>query len=90
MSWHYYCWAIGYGQSDQAQVPEAIVVVAVLYKRCVQEYDPVLRSFCDDVLGPMVFDTVEKRSGEIGGSASMLTEFGICEPRHSLPNSLGE
>jgi len=71
MSWHYYCWAIGYGASDGP-------------------YDNVTRALCDDFLGEMVFNTVHKRSTvDLKGSASMLTEFGICEPNYNLPDSLG-
>merc|ERR1719186_1067055 len=38
----------------------------------------------------MVFNTVQKRAEvDLKGSASMLTEFGICEPNYDLPDSLG-
>merc|ERR1719481_1515601 len=70
LSWHYYCWAIGYGESDG-------------------DYDPQVRALCDDYLGPMVFDTVIARAKELGGSASMLTEFGICVPKYDQPDSEG-
>jgi len=70
LSWHYYCWAIGYGNSDN-------------------EFDPVMRAVCDNFLGTTVFKTVQSRAAEIGGSATFLTEFGICEPNATLVNSTG-
>ena len=69
MSYHYYCWALGYS-SDQ-------------------EFDPALRFVCDDVLGPMVFNTAGARAEELGGSARMLTEFGECNPDISHPDYQG-
>merc|ERR1712241_46502 len=69
MSYHYYCWALGYS-SDQ-------------------EFDPVLRTVCDEVLGPMVFNTVSARAAELGGSGTMLTEFGECTPSYSHPDYQG-
>jgi len=69
MSWHYYCWALGYS-SDQ-------------------EFDPVLKAVCDDLLGPMVFTTVDARAKELGGSATMLTEFGECAPSYDHPDYQG-
>ena len=69
MSYHYYCWALGYS-SDQ-------------------EFDPALRFVCDDVLGPLVFNTVGARAEELGGSARMLTEFGECNPDISHPDYQG-
>eukprot|EP00090_Calanus_glacialis_P022185 TRINITY_DN34234_c0_g1_i1.p1 TRINITY_DN34234_c0_g1~~TRINITY_DN34234_c0_g1_i1.p1 ORF type:complete len:569 (-),score=125.49 TRINITY_DN34234_c0_g1_i1:70-1554(-) len=69
MSWHYYCWALGYS-SDQ-------------------EFDPVLKAVCDDFLGPLVFNTVDARAQELGGSASMLTEFGECSPSYDHPDYQG-
>lgn len=54
------------------------------------DYDPVLRGVCDDFLGPMVFQTVEDRAVELGGSATFLTEFGLCEPNATLTNSTGD
>jgi len=70
MSWHYYCWALGYGHPDV-------------------EYDPALKFICDQVAGPIVFDTVDHRASELGGSASMLTEFGICVPSYDHPTYEG-
>jgi len=69
MSWHFYCWAVGYS-SDQ-------------------EFDPVLKAVCDDFLGPLVFNTVDARAQEIGGSATMLTEFGECSPSYDHPDYQG-
>jgi len=69
LSWHYYCWAIGFGGDD--------------------DFDPVLRAACDDFFGPMVFRTVEQRAADLGGSATFLTEFGLCEPNATLTNSTG-
>eukprot|EP00091_Calanus_sinicus_P018549 TRINITY_DN4274_c0_g1_i3.p1 TRINITY_DN4274_c0_g1~~TRINITY_DN4274_c0_g1_i3.p1 ORF type:complete len:202 (-),score=49.55 TRINITY_DN4274_c0_g1_i3:25-630(-) len=69
MSWHYYCWALGYS-SDQ-------------------EFDPVLKAVCDDFLGPLVFNTVDARAQELGGSATMLTEFGECSPSYEHPDYQG-
>jgi len=70
MSWHYYCWALGYGHDSDP-------------------YDPVLRTVCDDLLGTMVFNTVDARAQELGGSATMLTEFGICGGNYDEPASQG-
>ena len=70
LSWHYYCWAIGYGENNE-------------------DFDPVLRAACDTFLGPMAFRTVQDRAQELGGSATFLTEFGICEPNATLTNSTG-
>jgi len=69
MSWHYYCWALGYSND--------------------QEFDPVLRVMCDDVLSPLVFNTVQSRAEELGGSALMLTEWGTCWPDETQPDSQG-
>jgi len=69
MSYHYYCWALGYA-SDEA-------------------IDPILTTVCDDILGPMVFNTVEARAAELGGSATMLTEFGECTPYFDHPDYQG-
>merc|ERR1712227_1025544 len=69
MSFHYYCWALGYSSDG--------------------EMDPILRILCDDVLGPMVFDTVGARAAELGGSATMLTEFGQCTPYFDHPDYEG-
>jgi endoglycosylceramidase len=52
-------------------------------------YDPAMRGLCDEVMGPMVFNTVAARAEELRGSATMLTEFGICEPSFDLPDSQG-
>eukprot|EP00092_Neocalanus_flemingeri_P008290 GFUD01008936.1.p1 GENE.GFUD01008936.1~~GFUD01008936.1.p1 ORF type:complete len:562 (-),score=130.38 GFUD01008936.1:42-1727(-) len=54
-----------------------------------QDYDPVLRAVCDDFLGSMVFDTVDARAKELGGSATMLTEFGLCSPEYDHPDYQG-
>ena len=69
LSYHYYCWALGYG-SDQ-------------------EYDPELRVLCDQILSPLVFSTVAARARELGGSATMLTEFGECSPNYDHPEYQG-
>merc|ERR1712227_1025125 len=69
MSYHYYCWALGYA-SDEA-------------------IDPILTTVCDYILGPMVFNTVEARAAELGGSATMLTEFGECAPYFDHPDYQG-
>ncbi|XP_023339622.1 uncharacterized protein LOC111709909 [Eurytemora carolleeae] len=69
LSWHYYCWAIGYGGDE--------------------DFDPVLREGCDKILGPAVFNTVQERAKELGGSATFLTEFGTCKPNATLTNSTG-
>ena len=42
------------------------------------------------VLGPMVFNTVSARAGELGGSGTMLTEFGECTPSYSHPDYQGD
>ena len=41
------------------------------------------------VLGPMVFNTVSARAAELGGSGTMLTEFGECTPSYSHPDYQG-
>ena len=69
LSYHYYCWALGYG-SDQ-------------------QYDPELRILCDQILSPLVFSTVAARASELGGSATMLTEFGECSPSYDHPDYQG-
>ena len=69
MSYHYYCWALGYASSEQS--------------------DPVLTTLCDEILGPMVFKTVDARARELGGSATMLTEFGECNPDSEHPDEAG-
>merc|ERR1711860_301234 len=43
-------------------------------------YDENLKALCDDLLGPITFDTVQQRASEMGGSATFLTEFGLCNP----------
>lgn len=53
------------------------------------DFDPVLRAGCDTFLGPMAFRTVQERAQELGGSATFLTEFGLCEPNATLTNSTG-
>ena len=85
MSWHYYCWALPYG-GDQV-FRKDFNVVNYAYD---QDYDPVLKAVCDDFLGPMVFNTVDARAKELGGSATMLTEFGLCSPNYDHPNYTGE
>jgi len=52
-------------------------------------YDPTLRTVCDELLGPMVFNTVDARAKELGGSATMLTEFGECYPSFDHPEEAG-
>ena len=42
------------------------------------------------VLGPMVFNTVSARASELGGSGTMLTEFGECTPSYSHPDYQGD
>ncbi len=37
-----------------------------------------------------VFISVKERAIELGGSATFLTEFGICEPNATLTNSTGK
>ena len=37
----------------------------------------------------MVFNTVEARAAELGGSALMLTEFGTCWPDVTHPDYQG-
>ena len=37
-----------------------------------------------------VFFSVKERAVELGGSATFLTEFGICEPNATLTNSTGK
>jgi len=69
MSYHYYCWALGYAGDE--------------------ETDPVLSTLCDEVLGPVVFNTVSSRAAELGGSATMLTEFGECNPDFEHPDEAG-
>jgi len=69
MSYHYYCWALGYASDESI--------------------DPILTTVCDDVLGPMVFNTVQARATELGGSATMLTEFGECTPYFDHPDYQG-
>ena len=54
-----------------------------------QEFDPVLKAVCDDFLGPLVFNTVDARAEELGGSATMLTEFGECSPSYDHPDYQG-
>ena len=44
---------------------------------------------CDDVLAPLVFETVEGRAEELGGSATMLTEWGQCWPSYDHPEYQG-
>ena len=68
---------------------------------------------CDELLGPMVFNTVDARAKELGGSATindlmficnqikiyiylptggsatMLTEFGLCYPSFDNPEEAG-
>ena len=56
-------------------------------------YDPVTRTLCDEVLGPMTFKAIEMWSedlGEGGGrkAGNMLTEFGICVPDSEKPDSV--
>lgn len=56
-------------------------------------YDPVTRTLCDEILGPMAFKAVEMWSedlGEGGGrkAGHMLTEFGICVPDSEKPDSV--
>jgi len=70
LTWHYYCWAMGYGESNQ-------------------EFDPALRATCDGFLGPMVFNTVVARASELRGSATMLSEWGNCEPEFDQPDIEG-
>jgi len=69
LSWHYYCWALGFSSDE--------------------EFDPVLKAVCDDFLGPMVFNTVDSTAQEIGGSATFLTEFGLCAPSYDHPDWQG-
>ena len=45
------------------------------------------RQLCDEILGPMNFDAVQDRSLEMGGAATMLTEFGLCYPDVNNPIS---
>ena len=49
----------------------------------------LLRTVCDELLGPMVFNTVDSRAKELGGSATMLTEFGECYPSFDHPEEAG-
>ena len=42
------------------------------------------------VLNPLVFNTVEARAEELGGSALMLTEWGQCWPDVNHPDYSGE
>ena len=37
----------------------------------------------------MVFNTVDARAKELGGSATMLTEFGLCYPSFDQPEDAG-
>ena len=37
----------------------------------------------------MVFNTVDARAKELGGSATMLTEFGECYPSFDHPEEAG-
>ena len=37
----------------------------------------------------MVFNTVSARAGELGGSGTMLTEFGECTPYFDHPDYQG-
>ena len=37
----------------------------------------------------MVFTTVDARAKELGGSATMLTEFGECAPSYDHPDYQG-
>ena len=69
LSYHYYCWALGYGGDEP--------------------FDPALRVVCDELLGPLVFNTVKARAEELRGSATMLTEFGECSPRYDHPDYQG-
>ena len=38
----------------------------------------------------MVFNTVSARAGELGGSATMLTEWGLCNPDSDHPDEAGD
>merc|ERR1712142_408734 len=69
MSWHFYCWALGYSNDE--------------------EFDPVLKVVCDDLLALLVFETVDARAEELGGSATMLTEWGQCWPSYDHPEYQG-
>ena len=39
-------------------------------------------------IGPMQFGTVRQRATELGGSGTMLTEFGLCSPNITQPHSM--
>ena len=69
LSYHYNCWALGYGGDEP--------------------FDPALRVVCDELLGPLVFNTVKARAEELRGSATMLTEFGECSPSYDHPDYQG-
>ncbi len=45
------------------------------------------RVFCDNVMGPQVFDAIDQDTAALG-SASMLTEWGMCDP--TLPDGVIE
>ena len=45
---------------------------------------------CFALLPMDVFFSVKERAVEVGGSATFLTEFGICEPNATLTNSTGK
>ena len=85
MSWHYYCWALGYSSDQEFDPALRVVCDEVRSKRghwCHIMYG--------QVLGPLVFNTVKARAEELGGSALMLTEFGTCSPDITHPDYQGE
>ena len=67
MSWHYYCWLLGDGSDGGRQSP----------------YDPIKKAVCDDLMGPMVFNTATVQARKIGGG-QMLTEVILLMPINFL------
>ena len=62
-------------------------MIATVYSVCPDL--TALRVVCDQILSPTVFNTVAARASELGGSATMLTEFGECSPSYDHPDYQG-
>ena len=43
-------------------------------------YNPTMKILCDTILGSMSYESVKMRSKQLGGSGTILTEFGLCVP----------
>lgn len=50
-------------------------------------YPPILQRLCDKTLGPKHFEAIREQAKLLGGSGTMLTEFGLCTPNITDPTT---